>query len=60
MIYAQLTFWVCLVFISYTYLFYPLVLFQVYTFFQIWRDMRYLSLRRSRRARDLTEEQLPG
>jgi cellulose synthase/poly-beta-1,6-N-acetylglucosamine synthase-like glycosyltransferase len=59
-IYAELTFWTCLLFIAYTYLFYPLVLFQVYTVFQIWRDVRYLSRRRSTRARELTEEQLPG
>lgn len=59
MIYADLAFWVCLLFIAYTYLLYPVLLFQAYTFAQIWRDMFYLSRRASTRAPELTDEQLP-
>lgn len=60
MIYAEITFWACLIAIAYTYLLYPLLLFQAYTLAQIWRDVFYLSGRRSTRARDLTPELLPG
>src|SRR5579872_7516188 len=60
MIYAEFTFWVCLIFIAYTYVLYPLCLFLAYSCVQIWRDLRYLSGRNSTRTRDFTREQLPN
>ncbi len=59
MVYEELIFWVCLAAIVYTYLLYPLLLFQAYTFAQIWRDLFYLSRRSCTRARDLTPRELP-
>jgi cellulose synthase/poly-beta-1,6-N-acetylglucosamine synthase-like glycosyltransferase len=59
MAYAEFTFWVCLIAIVYTYLLYPLLLFQAYTLAQIWRDVFYLSRRCCTRARNLTPEELP-
>lgn len=59
MVYAEITFWACLFFIAYTYLLYPLLLFQAYTFAQIWRDVFYLSRRCSTRASDFSDAELP-
>lgn len=56
---AEYIFWVCLFFIAYTYVFYPIVLFIAYVLSQVRRDLQYLTGRRNRRASTLTLEQLP-
>jgi len=60
MVYTEFTFWVCLLVVLYTYLLYPLFLFQAYVISQIWRDFFYLSRRHSRRAADLVDQELPA
>ena len=40
---AGYVFWACLVLVSYTYLFYPCVLFVVYALAQARADLRYLT-----------------
>ncbi len=57
---AKLTFWICFALVAYTYFIYPLVLFLAYAFAQIRRDWKYLSERRSRRAVDAPESELPA
>ncbi len=59
MTYVELTFWVCALAAAYTYLLYPLFLFQAYALSQIFRDLFYLTRRHSRRAPDLADEDLP-
>lgn len=56
---AKFTFWVCFLLVAYTYFVYPLVLFFAYACAQIRRDWKYLSGRRSRRAIDAAEAELP-
>jgi cellulose synthase/poly-beta-1,6-N-acetylglucosamine synthase-like glycosyltransferase len=57
---AQSVFWVCLLFIAYTYVFYPVILFFAYALVQVRRDWNYLAGRRNRRTSALTPEQLPA
>jgi cellulose synthase/poly-beta-1,6-N-acetylglucosamine synthase-like glycosyltransferase len=57
---AQSVFWVCLLLIAYTYVFYPMILFFAYSLAQVRRDWSYLTGRRNRRASLLTPEQLPA
>ncbi len=57
---AEYVFWVCLLLIAHTYVFYPVALFVAYALSQIWRDWHYLTERRNRRAPLLAPEQLPG
>ena len=57
---AGYVFWACLVLVSYTYLFYPCVLFVVYALAQARADLRYLTGRRERRRAALREAELPA
>ncbi len=57
---AATLFWICLILVAYTYFFYPLVLWIAYSTSQIFRDLRYLTGRRDRRARSLTPGELPS
>lgn len=57
---AKLTFWICFFLVAYTYFIYPLVLFFAYACAQVRRDWKYLSGRRSRRAIDAAETELPA
>jgi cellulose synthase/poly-beta-1,6-N-acetylglucosamine synthase-like glycosyltransferase len=52
--------WACLILVIYTYLLYPVLLFLVYSLWQVRRDWRYLTSRRNRRASRLTTEGLPA
>src|SRR5690242_6662592 len=59
MFYAKYTFWICLLGVAYTYLLYPIILFLAYSGAQLWRDISYLGKRRSTRAVDLADAELP-
>lgn len=56
---AKGLFWVSLSLVLYTYFFYPVLLFGVYSLSQMKRDWRYLVRRVERRAKPLEESQLP-
>lgn len=56
----QVLFWSSALWIAYTFLFYPLLLWQVYLVVQIRRDVAYLIGRRERRAATLDAAALPG
>jgi cellulose synthase/poly-beta-1,6-N-acetylglucosamine synthase-like glycosyltransferase len=56
---AQWSFWTCLFLVLYTYFFYPILLFGVYSLSQMRRDWRYLGWRVDRRAKSIEESQLP-
>ncbi len=43
-------FWLCLFLLAYTYFLYPMILFLVYSVVQVVRELRYVVLRRDRRA----------
>ena len=53
-------FWTCLSLVSYTYLFYPCVLFVIYAFAQARTDLRFLTTRLDRRRRALPHAELPS
>jgi cellulose synthase/poly-beta-1,6-N-acetylglucosamine synthase-like glycosyltransferase len=55
---AQWFFWTCLFLVLYTYFFYPILLFGVYSLSQMRRDWRYLGWRVDRRAKSIEESQL--
>jgi len=55
---AQYVFWACLILVSYTYVFYPCVLFGIYAVAQARADLRFLATRRDRRRRPLREADL--
>jgi cellulose synthase/poly-beta-1,6-N-acetylglucosamine synthase-like glycosyltransferase len=55
---AQYVFWTCLILVSYTYVFYPCVLFGIYAVAQARADLRFLATRRDRRRRPLREADL--
>lgn len=57
---AEWIFWVCLLLVCHTYLFYPCLLFLAYSAHQIQRDLSYLGARRDRRRLNLSEEALPA
>jgi cellulose synthase/poly-beta-1,6-N-acetylglucosamine synthase-like glycosyltransferase len=57
---AKIIFWACLLLIAYTYLLYPMLLFSLYAATQVWRDLRYLGSRRSRRPVSPSSEELPA
>lgn len=57
---AEVIFWACLFLIAYTYLLYPILLFFVYAAVQVWRDLRYLGQRRSRRPVSPPPQELPA
>jgi cellulose synthase/poly-beta-1,6-N-acetylglucosamine synthase-like glycosyltransferase len=57
---AKIIFWVCLFLIAYTYFIYPILLFSLYAATQVWRDLRYLGTRRSRRPVAPSSEELPA
>lgn len=56
---AESLFWACLVLVSYTYLFYPCLLFGIYAVAQARADLRFLTSRRERRRRPLRDTDLP-
>lgn len=56
----QATLWICLLFVLYTYLLYPVLLFIAYSISQMRRDVQYLVHRRGRRAAELPFEAPPG
>lgn len=56
---AAIIFWACLGLASYTYCFYPIILFVVYCAAQLRRDWKYLTQRHDRRARATSDESLP-
>lgn len=56
---APYAFWGCFVLVTYTYLFYPCVLFVIYAVAQARADLRFLTTRRERRRRALPEADLP-
>lgn len=53
-------FWLSLGVVVYTYLLYPLILYQLYALAQIRRDWRYLAKRLNRRAKDISPQELPA
>jgi cellulose synthase/poly-beta-1,6-N-acetylglucosamine synthase-like glycosyltransferase len=57
---AKIIFWACLFLIAYTYFLYPILLFSLYAAAQVWRDLRYLGSRRSRRPVSPSSEELPA
>jgi cellulose synthase/poly-beta-1,6-N-acetylglucosamine synthase-like glycosyltransferase len=57
---AKIIFWACLFLIAHTYVLYPMLLFSLYTAAQVWRDLRYLGSRRSRRPVLPSSEELPA
>ena len=56
----QATLWICLLFVLYTYLLYPVLLFMAYSISQMRRDLQYLVNRRGRRTAELPSEELPA
>ena len=57
---AEVIFWACLVLVAYTYFIYPVLLFLVYSFAQMRRDLDYLARRRNRRAHNPENEDSPA
>jgi cellulose synthase/poly-beta-1,6-N-acetylglucosamine synthase-like glycosyltransferase len=55
---AEYVFWACLILVSYTYVFYPCVLFGIYAVAQARADLRFLATRRDRRRRPVREASL--
>ena len=57
---AETVLWTCLTLVVYTYFIYPGLLFVVYSFVQVWRDLGYLTRRHNRRAREAEDAALPA
>jgi len=53
-------FWICCGVVVYTYVLYPVILFLVYAFVQVRRDVRFLLGRRDRRAAEPATTDLPS
>jgi cellulose synthase/poly-beta-1,6-N-acetylglucosamine synthase-like glycosyltransferase len=53
-------FWISLAVVVYTYILYPIILFGIYSFVQLRRDVSYLLTRRDRRAARFPEGSLPS
>ena len=56
---ARAIFWVCLTVAAYTYVLYPILLFLVYSWVQMRRDLRYLIFRDNRRVGEAEDSALP-
>ena len=56
----KVIFWLCLTFVIYPYVLYPLLLFVAYSLNQAWRDLRYLAQGRSRRTETPPAHKLPA
>jgi cellulose synthase/poly-beta-1,6-N-acetylglucosamine synthase-like glycosyltransferase len=57
---AEIVLWTCLILVAYTYFIYPALLFVIYSFVQVWRDLRYLTRRQNRRVRENDDAALPA
>lgn len=56
---AELVFWICFLLVGHAYLFYPCLLFLIYSTSQARRDLKYLAATRDRRRADIPDEALP-
>lgn len=56
---ARFAFWMFLIMVAYTYLFYPVLLFVAYAASQAWCDLKYVWRRPNRRTTSVAAEQLP-